>query len=178
MNSSLEKFIMATEGPKALATFFLFINLLMYAILVVVAGWALNYGIDETPQSVSELSLPARLFPVYYPIGNLATGFVVMFSLIAGLVGVAASLTGLQNVVQGSTSGLLSAAASSVMAWGLTLLAMGLACKEISIGWRTAGLRALETLTIMASGTQLLCTGAIHAALPSTISQPLFTGRA
>ncbi|KAI0526989.1 hypothetical protein KFK09_002585 [Dendrobium nobile] len=168
---------MATEGLKSVATFFLFINLLIYAIVVVIAGWALNYGIHETTQAVSGLSLPARLFPIYYPIGNFATGFFVIFSLIAGLVGVASSLTGLQNVLQGNASGLLSAASSSVIAWGLTVLAMGLACKEISIGWRTAGLRALETLTILVSGTQLLCTGAIHAGLTSTINQPHFTGR-
>ncbi|KAJ8467122.1 hypothetical protein OPV22_029674 [Ensete ventricosum] len=118
--------------------------------------------------AASGLSVPARLFPIYYPIGNLATGFFVIFSLISGVVGAATSLTGLQDVTSGSASSLLSAAASSVIAWGLTLLAMGLACKEITIGWRSSSLRTLETLTIILSGTQLLCSGAIHAGVTAT----------
>ncbi|KAK1278158.1 hypothetical protein QJS04_geneDACA007336 [Acorus gramineus] len=56
----------------------------------------------------------------------MATGFFVFFSLIAGLVGIAASVSGLNNVLQWNTSNLLSSAASSIMAWSLTLLAMGL----------------------------------------------------
>ncbi|CAL9775672.1 unnamed protein product [Musa acuminata subsp. burmannicoides] len=162
---------MASQSPKSLALFLLFINLLMYAIVAAVAGWALNYGIEETPRAASGLSVPARLFPIYYPIGNLATGFFIIFSLISGVVGVATSLTGLQDVTDGSASNLLSAAAASVITWGLTLLAMGLACKEITIGWRSSSLRTLETLTIILSGTQLLCSGAIHAGVPATISR-------
>ncbi|KAG6483646.1 hypothetical protein ZIOFF_060298 [Zingiber officinale] len=158
-------FLMASQS---LPSFLLFINLLMYVVVAVIAGWALNYGINETPQASSDLSIPARLFPIYYPIGNLATGFFVIFALIAGIVGVASSLAGLQDVSSGKPAGLFSAAASSVIAWSLTLLAMGLACKEISIGWRCASLRTLETFTIILSGTQLLCTGAIHAGAASS----------
>ncbi|KAJ3687572.1 hypothetical protein LUZ61_016736 [Rhynchospora tenuis] len=165
---------MATGGPHSAATFLLFVNLIMYAAAAVIAGWAINYSIDETPSS---LTLPARIFPIHFPIGNLATGFFVIFSLLSSVVGVMTSLTGLQEVMQGRLGSILSAAASSIITWGLTLLAMGLACKEISIGPRPANLRALETLTIILSGTQLFCTGAIHAIAPSTLTGSTLIGR-
>ncbi|XP_010938794.1 membrane protein PM19L [Elaeis guineensis] len=168
---------MASQGAKPFASFLLFLNLIMYIIVAVIAGWVVNYGIDETPNAVSGLSLPARLFPIYYPIGNLATGFFVIFSLIAGVVGIATSLTGLRDVLMGNSASLLSAAASSIITWGLTLLAMGLACKEISISWRPPNLRTLEALTIILSGTQLLCTGAINAGAIATANEPYVTGR-
>ncbi|XP_072975997.1 membrane protein PM19L [Typha angustifolia] len=154
---------MASGGSKTVATTLLLVNLIMYVIVAAIAGWALNYGVNETPYSLSGLTPPARLFPIYFPIGNLATGFFVIFSLITGVVGIATSLTGLQEVSRWNPASLLSAAASSIITWALTLLAMGLACKEISIGWRSASLRTMETLTIVLTGTQLLCTGAIHA---------------
>ncbi|XP_020274751.1 uncharacterized protein LOC109849343 [Asparagus officinalis] len=164
------------QGPKSVASLILFINLIMYAVVAAIAAWALNYGIEETPDTVKSLTLPARLFPIYYPIGNLATGFFVMFSLIAGLVGIAASLSGLHNVLEWRASSLLSASASSVIALGLTLLAMGLAWKEITISPRAPSLRAMETLTFILSATQLLCTGAIHAGVTGITTYPS-TGR-
>lgn len=69
--------------------------------------------------------MPATIFPIYYPIGNLATGFFVILSLLAGLVGIASSFSGLYDVLEWKPSSLLSAAASSLTAWALTLLAMG-----------------------------------------------------
>ncbi|KAH7676909.1 AWPM-19-like protein [Dioscorea alata] len=159
---------MSSEGTKPLTCFILVINLLMYAIVLALAAWALNYGINETPEAVKGLSVPAKIFPIYYPIGNLATGFFVILSLLAGLVGIASSFSGLYDVLEWKPSSLLSAAASSLTAWALTLLAMGLACKEISIGDRPASLRAMETLMIILSGTQLLCIGTIHAGVSAT----------
>lgn len=75
--------------------------------------------------TVKGLSVPAKIFPIYYPIGNLATGFFVILSLLAGLVGIASSFSGLYDVLEWKPSSLLSAAASSLTAWALTLLAMG-----------------------------------------------------
>jgi AWPM-19-like family len=74
---------------------------------------------------VSGIAPPAGIFPIYFPIGNLATGFFVIFSLITGVVGVMTSLTGLQEVNQGRVTSILSAASSSFVTWALTLLAMG-----------------------------------------------------
>ncbi|XP_008812791.2 membrane protein PM19L-like [Phoenix dactylifera] len=169
--------IMASRVPRPLASFLLFLNLIMYIIVAMIAGWAINYGIDETPHAVLSLSIPTRLFPIYYPIGNLATGFFVIFSLITGVVGIATSVTGLQDVLMWTSASLLSASASSFITWALTLLAMGLACKEISISRSPPKLRTLETLTIILSGTQLLCTGAINAGATSTMRPDHLTGR-
>ena len=40
-----------------------------------------------------------RLFPIYFPIGNLATGFFVVFALLAGVVGISTSITGLHALL-------------------------------------------------------------------------------
>lgn len=77
------------------------------------------------PPAASVLSIPARIFPIYFPMGNMATGFFVIFSLLAGVVGIATSITGITNTIQWNTSHLYSAAASSLITWSLTLLAMG-----------------------------------------------------
>ena len=76
--------------------------------------------------AASVLTIPARIFPIYFPMGNMATGYFVIFSLIAGVVGVVTSVTGLNNVVQWDAPNLGAATASSLLAWSLTLLAMGL----------------------------------------------------
>ncbi|OVA20087.1 AWPM-19-like [Macleaya cordata] len=160
---------MAAGAAKSLAFFLLFINLVMYGIVSIIAGWALQYGINHTYEKASTLVMPAHLFPIYFPIGNMATGFFVMFSLIAGLVGIATSISGINSILQWNAPNLLSAATTSIITWSLTLLAMGLACKEINIGDRGSNLRALETFTFILSGTQLVCMGAIHAGVKDVI---------
>lgn len=42
---------MATESerPRPLASILLFLNLVLYIIVAAIAGWALNYSMDETP---------------------------------------------------------------------------------------------------------------------------------
>ncbi|XWS13582.1 hypothetical protein CRYUN_Cryun36dG0049200 [Craigia yunnanensis] len=154
---------MASGGSKSAAIMLLFLNLGLYILVTIVAGWAVNHAIERTHETASVLSIPARIFPIYFPVGNMATGFFVIFSLIAGVVGVATSVSGLTNVLQWDPPNLSAAAASSMLTWTLTLLAMGLACKEINIGWTDGNLRTLEVMTIIVSATQLFCTGAIHA---------------
>ncbi|RWW34565.1 hypothetical protein BHE74_00029860 [Ensete ventricosum] len=73
----------------------------------------------------SGLALPAHFSPVYFPMGNQATGFLVIFALIAGVVGAAAAIAGIHHVRTWNYDSLPSAASSAVIAWGLTLLAMG-----------------------------------------------------
>ncbi|KAK3175715.1 hypothetical protein Dsin_029454 [Dipteronia sinensis] len=149
-------------GSKSAAFILLILNLGLYFIVTIIAAWAANHGIERSHDTASVLSLPARIFPIYFPFGNMATGFFIIFSLLAGVVGVASSLTGLTNILQWNVPSLNAAAASSFIAWSLTLLAMGLACKEINIGYTDSNLRTLEVMTIIVSATQLFCTGAIH----------------
>uniref|UniRef100_A0A452Z2A6 Uncharacterized protein n=1 Tax=Aegilops tauschii subsp. strangulata TaxID=200361 RepID=A0A452Z2A6_AEGTS len=162
---------MASGGIKTMASGLLFLNLIMYVVVAVIAGWAVNYSIEDSAHSRKPVSPPVRLFPIYFPMGNLATGFFIIFALLASAVGISTSLTGLRDVTEGYPASMMSAAASAVVSWTLTLLAMGLACKEISIGWRPPSLRALETFTIILAGTQLLCVGSLHAGANAAIEQ-------
>ncbi|KAK4283608.1 hypothetical protein QN277_000541 [Acacia crassicarpa] len=158
---------MASGGQRSsVASILLVLNLVLYFIVTVIASWAVNHGIQRSRETASNLSPPVQLFPIYFPIGNAATGMFIIFSLIAGVVGFTTSLTGLQNVSVWDVSNLYAAATSSFTSWALTLLAMGFACKEIQLGWTDSSLRSLEIITIFVTGTQLLCTGVIHAGVP------------
>ncbi|KAE8076937.1 hypothetical protein FH972_015554 [Carpinus fangiana] len=154
---------MASGGSKSAAFILLIINLGLYFIVTVAAAWAVNHGIQRSRETASVLEIPARIFPIYFPIGNMATGYFVIFSLIAGLVGMGTSLIGLNHVAYWDAPNLHAAATASLATLALTLLTMGFACKEIELGWTDSNLRTLEIITIVVSATQLFCTGAIHA---------------
>ncbi|KAG2619445.1 membrane protein PM19L-like [Panicum virgatum] len=168
---------MASGGQRSMASALLFLNLIMYVVVAAIAGGAINYSIDESRNSLQGVSPPVRLFPIYFPIGNLATGFFVIFALVAGVVGISTSLTGLHDVAQGLPANMMSAAAAALVTWTLTLLAMGLACKEINVSWRPASLRTLEAFTIILAGTQLLCAGSLHAGAHAAILTTPIGGR-
>ncbi|KAL9277850.1 hypothetical protein ACSQ67_024927 [Phaseolus vulgaris] len=137
---------MAT-GSKSVASILLALNLVLYFIVLVIASWAVNYGIERSGETASVLSPHrARLFPIYFPMGNMTTGFFVILSLISGVVGFTTSLTGLNNIFQWDAPSLHAAAMSSLTTWALTLLAMGFACKEIELGWTDSN---LVTLALM-----------------------------
>ncbi|KAG8481099.1 hypothetical protein CXB51_025886 [Gossypium anomalum] len=164
---------MASGGSKSAATMLLFLNLGLYIIVTIVAGWAVNHAIERTHETASVLSIPARIFPIFFPMGNMATGFFVIFALIAGVVGVSTSVTGLTNVFQWDAPNLNAAAASSLLTWALTLLAMGLKFNNFtkeSIRMQRdqhwldrCQFADIGSDDIIVSGTQLFCTGAIHA---------------
>ncbi|KAL7144620.1 hypothetical protein ABFS83_07G024500 [Erythranthe nasuta] len=153
---------MASGAGKSAAFSLLVLNIFLYFIIIIIAAWAANHGIEISHEKAYVLAIPARIFPIYYPFGNMATGFVVISSLIAGVVGFATSIVGINHVMQWNAPNLHAAATSSLVSLLLTVLAMGFACKEIDIGWTDSNLRTLETILIMVSGTQLFCTAAIH----------------
>ncbi|XP_027368673.1 membrane protein PM19L [Abrus precatorius] len=160
---------MASGGSKSVAFILLTLNLVLYFIVLVIASWAVNHGIQRSGETASVLSLPVHIFPIYFPMGNMTTGFFIIFSLIVGVVGCTTSLTGLHNIFQWNAPNIHAAAMSSLTTWALTLLAMGFACKEIELGWTDSNLRTLETITIIVSATQLLCTGVIHVGISEII---------
>ncbi|KAL2229844.1 uncharacterized protein LOC105171413 [Sesamum indicum] len=162
---------MASGAGKSAAFALLVLNVILYFIVIAVAAWAVNHGIERSHETASVLSLPARIFPIYYPFGNMATGFVVFFSLIAGVVGFSTSITGINNVIQWNVPNLHAAATSSLISWMLTMLAMGFACKEIDIGWTESNLRTLETILILVSGTQMFCTAAIYIGIDDAVAR-------
>ncbi|XP_010922603.1 membrane protein PM19L [Elaeis guineensis] len=155
---------MAGEGVKPIASLLLVLNFCMYAIVAAISGWALNVAIDRGFIVGPSLALPAHFSPVFFPIGNAATGFLVIFALIAGVVGSAAAIAGIQHIRAWDHLSLAPAASSGIVAWALTLLAMGLACKEIVLGGRNVRLRTVEAFLIILSATQLVYILVIHGA--------------
>lgn len=68
---------------------------------------------------------PPHYSPIYFPMGNGATGFFVIFALIAGVVGAASAIAGVNHIRSWNSDSLPAAASAAVIAWTLTLLAMG-----------------------------------------------------
>ncbi|CAN1329488.1 Membrane protein PM19L [Linum perenne] len=62
--------------------------------------------------------------------GNAATGFFVTLALIAGVVGAASALSGINHIRAWNSDSLPAAASAATIAWALTLLAMGYKIKH------------------------------------------------
>ncbi|GAB2221456.1 hypothetical protein Drorol1_Dr00012635 [Drosera rotundifolia] len=141
---------MATVG-RNVAGPLLFVNLVMYLIVIGFASWSLNRYINGQ---------------TYHPSmgGNGATGFFLTFAILAAVLGVVSKLAGANHIRAWSNDSLASAASAAFVAWAVTALAMGLACKEINIGghrgWR---LRVVEAFIIILAFTQLLYLLLLHA---------------
>ncbi|CAO2181573.1 unnamed protein product [Urochloa humidicola] len=142
------------ENLKPVALLLLLLNLCLYTILAIIGGWALNVSVERGFIIGPELRLPAHFHPIFFPIGNFATGFFVLFSLIAGVVGIASAMVGFAHLRFWSYHSLQPAAALGLVAWALTVLAMGLACREISFDRRNAKLGTMEAFTIVLTVTQ------------------------
>ncbi|XP_060192712.1 membrane protein PM19L-like [Lycium barbarum] len=149
---------------KPVASLLLVLNFCMYAVVLGIAGWAMNFAIDHGFIIGQGFELPAHFSPIYFPMGNAATGFFVVFSLIAGVVGVASVLSGVDHIGRWNIDSLPAAASAATIAWSLTLLAMGFAWKEIELNYRNAKLRTMEAFLIILSFTQLVYIVAIHGA--------------
>ncbi|ONI10869.1 hypothetical protein PRUPE_4G073300 [Prunus persica] len=131
---------MANQQLKSVAGLLLLLNFCMYVIVLGIGGWAMNRAIDHGFIIGPGFDLPAHFSPIYFPMGNAATGFFVTFALIAGVVGAASAISGINHIRSWTADSLPSAAAAATVAWTLTLLAMGFACKEIELRIRNARL--------------------------------------
>nr|XP_043626651.1 membrane protein PM19L-like [Erigeron canadensis] len=149
---------MAANDMRSVASFLMILNFAMYVTLLGLGGWAMNRAIDHGFIIGSGFALPAHFSPIYFPMGNAATGFFVTFSLIAGVVGVASIIASIDNIRSWGSEGRPAAASAALVAWGLTLLSMGFAWKEIELEGRNAALRAMEAFSIILSVTQFLYT--------------------
>jgi hypothetical protein len=123
------------------------INFILYVISAAIAGSLLNKGLDHG-----------------FSFGNSATQIFLIFVLIASMVGIASTLAGTHHLRIWRTESLAAAAAAALIAWLLTLLAMGVACKEIHnrVG-RNKRLKTLEAFMIILSLLELLYLLATHA---------------
>ncbi|KAJ1406357.1 AWPM-19-like [Sesbania bispinosa] len=146
---------MATVG-RNIAAPLLFLNLIMYFIVLGFASWCLNRFINGQ---------------TYHPSfgGNGATMFFLIFSILAAVLGIVSKFLGGNHMRAWRSDSLASAGATSIIAWAVTALAFGLACKQINIGghrgWR---LRVVEAFIIILTFTQLLYLLLIHAGLYSS----------
>ncbi|KAH9627374.1 hypothetical protein KSS87_001213 [Heliosperma pusillum] len=142
---------MARGRLRPAATFLLFLNFCMYAVVLGICGWAMNRTVNYGSVGIGGQ--------------NKATPFLIMFSLIAGAVGAASCLFGLNHVRTWGNDSLPAAAAAASIAWSLTILALGFACKHIRLHTDSDRLKTLEGLIIVLSVTMLLYMGAIHGAM-------------
>ncbi|KAJ3694468.1 hypothetical protein LUZ60_009948 [Juncus effusus] len=153
---------MANDQLKPAVSLLLVLNFCMYVILACIGGWAIHVSIDQAFIIGPELALPAYFRPIFFPIGNFATGFFVLFAVIAGVIGAASAVAGSNHLRFWNYDSLQPALSTGLIAWVLTLLSMGLAWKEIHFGGRNAKLRTMEAFSIILSVTQLCYILAIH----------------
>ncbi|CAN6553301.1 unnamed protein product [Malus baccata var. baccata] len=153
---------MAYQQLKPVAGLLLALNFCMYVIVLGIGGWAMNRAIDHGFVIGPSFDLPAHFSPIYFPMGNAATGFFVTFALLAGVVGVASVISGINHLRSWTYESLPSAATAATIAWTLTVLAMGFGCKEIELRIRNSRLRTMEAFLIILSATQLLYLAVIH----------------
>ncbi|XP_031251192.1 membrane protein PM19L [Pistacia vera] len=147
---------MAQTVGRNIAAPLLFLNLIMYLIVLGFSSWCLNRFINGQTHHPSF-------------VGNGATMFFLIFSILAAVTGVASKLVGANHIRAWRNDSLASAGSSSLVAWAFTALAFGLACKEINVGghrgWR---LRILEAFIIILTFTQFLYLLLLHAGMFSS----------
>ena len=135
---------MAGVGRNMVAPL-LVLNLIMYLIVIGLASWNLNHFINGTAFSRPGVA------------GNGATFYFLVFAILAGVVGAATKLAGVHHVRTWLGDSLATTASAALVAWAITALAFGLACKEIHVGgYRGWRLRVLEAFVIILMFTQLL----------------------
>ncbi|KAK1422765.1 hypothetical protein QVD17_18051 [Tagetes erecta] len=152
----------ASGQMKSVASLLMVLNFCMYAVLLGIGGWAMNRAIDHCFIIGAGFHLPTHFSPIYFPMGNAATGFFVTFTLIAGVVGIASILAGFNHYRTWDLTSRPAAVSSALIAWALTVLAMGFAWKEIELGGRNARLITMEVFTIILSATQLVYVAALY----------------
>ncbi|XP_009760183.1 membrane protein PM19L-like [Nicotiana sylvestris] len=142
---------MARTVARSVAAPLLFLNLVMYFIVLGFASWCLNRYINGQTNHPS--------FG-----GNGATMFFLVFAILAAVLGIISKFMGGNHLRVWRNDSLAAAGSSAIVAWAVTALAFGLACKEINIGgWRGWRLRVLEGFVIVLGFTQLLYVLMLHA---------------
>ena len=95
--------------------------------------------------------------------------FFLVFAILASILGIISKVLGGNHLRVWRNDSLAAAGSSAIVAWAVTALAFGLACKEINIGgWRGWRLRVLEGFTIVLAFTQLIYVLMLHAGMFSS----------
>jgi len=137
---------------RGLASPLLVINFLLYLVAAILAGWALNRNFDaERGQGKGGVG------------NNVTQNFFLPITLIACMVGLASTLAGIHHMRLFRSHSLAAAAATSLIAWLLVLLAMGLAAKQIHTGgYRPKRLKVVEAFIIILALFELLYLLSLH----------------
>ncbi|KAJ3679988.1 hypothetical protein LUZ60_016266 [Juncus effusus] len=144
---------MAGSAVRDLSAPLMVINLILYITVIGYASWDLNHFIN------GQSNLPDVG-------GNQATVYFLQFAILASVVGVASSLANANHINSWRSDTLPLAASSTSIAWAITSLAFGFACKEIRLGgsrgWR---LRVVEACITILAATQLLHVLLLHVGM-------------
>ncbi|KAH7297242.1 hypothetical protein KP509_26G060800 [Ceratopteris richardii] len=126
------------SAGRTFAALLLVLNFSLYMIVLGIAGWEVNRALDGFG-SDGALSIFLEL------------------ALIAGVVGIASVLTGVAHLKTWKAESGAAAGSAALIAWLLTLLALGFSCKEINKDdFRGDKVKTLEALVIIVAGFQLL----------------------
>ena len=144
---------MAGVGRNMVAPL-LVLNLIMYIVVIGFASWNLNHFINGTASTRPGIA------------ANGATFYFLVFAILAGVVGAASKLAGVHHLRAWRGDSIAATASSALVAWAVTALAFGLACKEIHLGgYRGWRLRVLEAFVIILTFTQLVYVMMLHTGL-------------
>ncbi|PIA63559.1 hypothetical protein AQUCO_00201121v1 [Aquilegia coerulea] len=148
---------------KSLMCPLLAINLVIYSIVVGLAGWSLDKYINGQ-QHHPHLG------------GNPATSYMLVFALIGGVIGICSLLAGFMHLRGWRNESLASATPSAIIAFAITALAFGLAIKEIIMGGhRGRRLQTLEAFVIISTLTQLMYLLLLHSGIYNRRYGPGYT---
>ncbi|KAI8566578.1 hypothetical protein RHMOL_Rhmol02G0051500 [Rhododendron molle] len=141
---------------RTIAAPLLFLNFVLYFIVLGFASWCVNKYING---QANHPSLG----------GNPATGYFLTFAILAAVLGIVSKFAGGTHLRAWRSDSLAAAGATALVAWAVTVLAFGFACKEITLkghrGWR---LKVLEAFIIILTLTELLYLLLIHAGMMSS----------
>ncbi|KAL3630333.1 hypothetical protein CASFOL_023317 [Castilleja foliolosa] len=152
------------RGGRRLMGPLLAVNSVVYLILLGLAAWSLDKYIDGH-QNHPHLG------------GNPSTIFLLVYALIAGVIGACSVLLGFAHLRAWTSVSLACATTTATISWALTALAFGLVCKQITMGGhRGKRLQTLEAFIAISGVSQLLYLLLLHAGMFNSRYGPSYNG--
>ncbi|KAL2635582.1 hypothetical protein R1flu_007061 [Riccia fluitans] len=138
------------------------LDLCLAAVVLGLAAWMMERAIGFGPPARAGGPGSIALSPFVGFGGNAATPWLVVFSLIAGMVTIASVITALHHVRVWTPSSGAAAQAASWIAWLLLILPFCLAWKQIRIGTVPRRWKVLESFVIILTFTKFFSTLALY----------------
>ncbi|KAG0589935.1 hypothetical protein KC19_1G058000 [Ceratodon purpureus] len=149
-------------GSWGISCALLAVNSVMTIIIAGIAGWAFNRSVEHVlcmtdfQDNVEGAAVASHFLPL---------------ALVASVVGMGSILAGIYHLRVWRTDTLAAAVSVALVAWLLSLLAAGVALKEIHVGGpRSSKLKVVETFTVLLPLFEFYYLLSLHAAV-------LFNGR-